>query len=130
MFMSLISITRESPTAVFLSHLGSDPLEHAFSQVRVRCHNMNTMKEILKAFSFNLEKISDLPFLDLPYAPQGRYFMSGICEPWPESPDSELACRLFDIIVSVPEAIGLDLTRGLKTGYHQSTPSWRRSGTT
>jgi hypothetical protein len=44
-------------------------------------------------------------------------------------PDSELAYRPFDIGVSLLEAIDLDLTRGLGTGHHQSTPSWRRSGT-
>jgi hypothetical protein len=62
--MSLISTISESPTAVSLSHLGSDHLEHAFGQARVRCRDVNTMEKILKAFSFNLEKIPRRPFLD------------------------------------------------------------------
>jgi hypothetical protein len=53
-FMSLMSIIRESPTAAFLSHLGSDPLEHAFGQARACCRDVNTMEKMLKAFSFNL----------------------------------------------------------------------------
>jgi hypothetical protein len=69
--MSLISIIRESPTAVFLSHLGSDPLEHAFGQAQVRYRDVNTMEKMLKGFSFNLQKISRSPFLDLLCAPQG-----------------------------------------------------------
>jgi hypothetical protein len=70
-FMSLISIIRESPTAVFLSHLGSDPLEHVFCQARVRCRDVNTMEKMLKAFSFNLEKIS-CPFLDYSVLPRAN----------------------------------------------------------
>jgi hypothetical protein len=68
-FMSLISIIRESPITVFLSNLGSDPLEHTFGQVRVRCRDVNTMEKMLKALSFNLEKIFRCPFLDLLCAP-------------------------------------------------------------
>jgi hypothetical protein len=85
-FMSFISIFRESPTAIFVSHLGSDPLAHAFGQARVRCRDVNTMKKMLKAFSFNLEKMSRRPFLDLLCAPQDRHSMGVICESWSESP--------------------------------------------
>jgi hypothetical protein len=99
-FMFLISIICELITAVFLSHFGSDPLEHAFGQARVCCRDGNTMDKMLKAFSFNLEKISRRPFLDLLCAPQGRHSMGVICDPSSESPDSELACRSFDIAVS------------------------------
>jgi hypothetical protein len=129
-FMSLISIIRESPTAVFLSHLGSDPLEHAFAQARVRCRDVITMEKMLKAFSFNLEKISRRPFLDVLCAPQGRHYMGAICEPWSESSDSELTCRPFDIAIFLREATCIDLRRVLGTGHHQSTPSRRKPGTT
>jgi hypothetical protein len=128
-FISLISTIRESSTAIFLSHLGSDPLEHAFGQARVRCRDVSPTENMLKAFSFNLEKISRRPFLDLLCAPQARHSMGIICEPRSESPDSELTYRPFDITVSLLEAIGSDLTRVLGTGHHQSTPSWRISGT-
>jgi hypothetical protein len=79
-FMSPISIIRESPNAVFFSHLGSDPLEHAFGHARVGCRDVNTIEKMLKAFSFSLEKISRLPFLDLLCAPQGRHSVGVICE--------------------------------------------------
>jgi hypothetical protein len=117
-FMSLISIIRESPITIFPSHLGSDPLEYAFSQMRVRCRDVNAIKKMLKTFSFNLEKISRRPFLDLLCTPQDRHSMGVICEPWSESPDSELACRPFDIAVSLLGAIGVDLTRVFGTGHH------------
>jgi hypothetical protein len=108
-FVSLILMIRESPTAVLLSHLGSDPLEHAFGQARARCRDVNTMEKMLKAFSFKLEKIPRCPFPDLLCAPQSRHSMGVICELWPESPDSELAFRPFDIAVSLLEASGIDL---------------------
>jgi hypothetical protein len=85
-FMSLIPIIRESPTAVFLSHLRSDPLEHAFGQARVRYRDANTMEKMLKGFSFNLEKIPRSLFLDLVCALQGGHSMGVIYEPWSESP--------------------------------------------
>jgi hypothetical protein len=55
--------------------------------------------------------------------------MGVICEPWSEFPDSEPACRPFDIAISLLEAIGIDLTQVLMTEHYQSTHSWRRSGT-
>jgi hypothetical protein len=77
---------------------------------------------LLSAFSFNLEKISRRPFLNLLCAPQGRHSLGVICEPWSESPDSELACRRFDIAVSLLEATGIDLTRVLGTGTINRRP--------
>jgi hypothetical protein len=61
-FMSLISIIRESPTAISVSHLLSDPLDHAFGQALVHCRDVNTMEKMLKAFSFNLKKRSSRGF--------------------------------------------------------------------
>jgi hypothetical protein len=117
-FLFLIAIILESSIAPFLSHLGSNPLEHAFGQARVRCRDVSTMEKILKTFSFNLEPISRRPFLDLLCAPQGRHSMGVVCEPWSESRDSELACGPFHIAVSLLEAVDVDLTRALGTGNH------------
>jgi hypothetical protein len=112
-FVSLISIIRESRTALRLDRLGSDPLEHSFGQARTRCHDVNTMDKMLKAFAYKADLISKAPFLQLLGCPRRRHSMGIICGPWSDSPPSELTRPPFEIAVSMFDEIGIDVSRVL-----------------
>jgi hypothetical protein len=64
--------------------------------------------------------------------PRGRHAVAIICDPWSESPDSELVCSPYDLAVSLPKEIGLDLAPILGEKPPQSSddsisraPVWR-----
>jgi hypothetical protein len=108
-FMSLISIIRKSSTPISLGNLGTDPLEHSFGQARVRCRDVNRMNKMLMIFSPKAEQISTHPFLELLNMPRGRHAMVIVCDPWSESPNSELTCSPYDLVVPLLEEVGLVL---------------------
>jgi hypothetical protein len=108
--MSLISTIRESSTPISLGNLGSDPLKHSFGHARVRYRDVKIMNKMLMAFSFKAEQISTRPFLEWLDMPRSRHAMAIVCDPWSDSPDSELMCSPYDLAVSLLEEIGLDLT--------------------
>jgi hypothetical protein len=110
MFMSLISIIRESSTPISGGNLGGDPLEHSFGHARVRSCDVKKMNKMLMTFSSKAEQTSTRPFLELLNMPRGRHAMAIVCDPWSESPDSELTCSPCDLALSLTEEIGFDLT--------------------
>jgi hypothetical protein len=109
--MSLISIIRESSTPISLGNLGSNSLEHFFGHARVHCRNINIINKMLMAFSSKAKQISTRSFLELLNTIRGRHGMAIVCDPWSESPDSELMSSPYDLAISLLEEIGLDLTR-------------------
>jgi hypothetical protein len=123
-FVSLISIIRESRTAMRLDRLGSDPLEHSFGQARMRCHDVNTMDKMPKAFAYKADLISKAPFLQLLGCPRRRHSMGITCGPWSESPPSELTHSPFEIAVSLFDEIDIHLSRVL--GRQRETPRAQR----
>jgi hypothetical protein len=75
----------------------------------VRCRDVNIINKILMRFFSRADHISTCSFLELLNMPRGRHVMVILCDPWSESPNSELMCSPHDLAVSLLEEIGLDL---------------------
>jgi hypothetical protein len=122
-FFSLITLIRTSPTAVKLDHLGSGPLEHAFGQGRIRCHDINTMNKMLAAFADRAESLVLKAFLDLFGTSHRRHSIGIICGPWLSSDPSVIPHAAYEIALSLLELIGLDL-QPLTVYRQEQYPSW------
>jgi hypothetical protein len=109
-FLSRITNVQGSDSPLCFDRLGSGPLEHAFGQARIRCHDVNTMKKMLSVFAYRAESISLQPFLELSGTRHHKRSIGIICDPWQQSPASVLSTKAFHIVVSLLQQIGMDLT--------------------
>jgi hypothetical protein len=48
---ALIAIVRTSDDSVAFDRIGSSPLEHAFGNMRIRCHDVHTLEKMIATFT-------------------------------------------------------------------------------
>jgi hypothetical protein len=84
------------------------------------------MVTMLRAFADTVEEISSRQLLEFLNIARGGHAMRILCGPWSESPDSELICSPYEIVVSLLEEIGLDLTPilGAEPPSSPDAPAW------
>jgi hypothetical protein len=119
---SLIVILRNSDSPVRLNRIGSNPLEHAFGKTRLRCRDINTMRNFISGLATEFLKLQGGNVLHLVAVAKRRTSVGVDCDPWTQSNPScfsldpmEIAARVFeladlpiDIVYQSTDGIGID----------------------
>jgi hypothetical protein len=122
-FTALISIIRTSDGALRLNRLGSNSLEHAFGSARVRCHDVNTMKKMIDAFTnIELTRIAHSMF-SLFSSAHGRLSVGVNCGEFISSPLSIFSSSPKAIAITLLIHGGIDLSR-IYTGPIPHCDAW------
>jgi hypothetical protein len=80
-FVSLIILIERTQQPFCLNRFGSDPLEHAFGQARIRSKDVNSMKKMVRSFAVGLISSAVERFLELAARPRRRISVGLDCPP-------------------------------------------------